>query len=96
MTRWAESPGAAGEHKKPLLSTVGTPDAGKAAPGVAAVEITLDHILDDRPEEAVFSIRQSFLIIRDLEDMLLRRTSLTQRSACPTATKCPAVHRLDE
>jgi len=52
MTRGTESPGAAGEHKKPLIPTVGTPDTGEPAAGVAAVEVALDHLLDDRPEKA--------------------------------------------
>jgi len=40
------------------------PDPGKAAAGVAAVEIALDDILDDRPEEAVFPLKTP-LIFRD-------------------------------
>ena len=41
MTRRAESPGAAREHNEPLLPTAGTPDAGKPALRIAAVEIAL-------------------------------------------------------
>ena len=51
MTRRAESPGAAREHNDPLLPTVGTPDSSEPATGITAVEILLDHLLDDRPEK---------------------------------------------
>jgi len=48
MARWAKSTSATGKVKEPLLTTVRTPDASKAA-----VEVALDHILDDGSEEAV-------------------------------------------
>jgi hypothetical protein len=54
MTRGAKTTGAAGEHKKPFLATVGTPDPGKAASRIATVQIALHDFFDDRPEEAVF------------------------------------------
>ena len=47
-----EAAGAAGEHNEPLLAAVGTPDAGEPAAGIAAVEVALDHLLDNGPEEA--------------------------------------------
>ena len=53
MARWTESAGLAGKHQETLLPTVGTPDAGKAAHRIAAVEIALDNILDDRPEISI-------------------------------------------
>jgi len=49
MTRWAESACLAGKREEALLPTVWTPDAGKPAHRIAAVEIALDNILDDRP-----------------------------------------------
>ena len=64
MTRWAESPGPAGEHDQPFFGAVRTPDAGEARARVAAVKIPLDHVLDDRPEipklplEPVLVLRQ--------------------------------------
>jgi hypothetical protein len=46
-----EAVGATGEHQEPLLTAVRTADAGKPAARVAAVQIALDHLPDDRPEE---------------------------------------------
>ena len=37
--------------QRPLLTTVRATDAGKAAAGIAAVEIPLHDLLDDRPEK---------------------------------------------
>jgi hypothetical protein len=67
MTRGAESPGAAGKHKKPLLPTVGTSDAGEPAAGIAAVEIALDHLLDDRPEVAVLLLKAALILGQEFE-----------------------------
>jgi hypothetical protein len=50
MTRWTKPAGLAGKHKQPLFPTVGTPDAGKSAHRIAAVQIFSDNILDYRPE----------------------------------------------
>jgi len=50
VTRWAESPGLAGERQQLFRSTVRTPDTGETRTGVAAVEVTLDDLLDDRAE----------------------------------------------
>jgi len=41
VTRWTESPRAAGEHQESLLATVRTADSSKPAAGVAAVEASL-------------------------------------------------------
>jgi len=41
-----------------------TPDPGKPAAGVAAVEVALDDILDDRTEVAIFALKTP-LIFRD-------------------------------
>jgi len=51
MTRRAESPGPAREHDEPFLGAVGTPDSSEPAAGIAAVEILLHHLPDDRPEK---------------------------------------------
>jgi hypothetical protein len=49
----AKSSSAAGKHQEVFRMAVGTADAGESATGVAAVEIALDHIFNDGPEEAV-------------------------------------------
>jgi hypothetical protein len=61
MAGGTEAAGAAGEHQEVFRMAVGTADAGKPATRIAAVEITLDHFLDDRPEEAVL-VFKTFLI----------------------------------
>jgi hypothetical protein len=55
MTRRAKSTSLAGKHEETLFPTVGTPDAGKPAHRIATVEILLNNILDDGPEEAIDS-----------------------------------------
>jgi hypothetical protein len=51
-------------------TTVRTPDAGKASPGVAAVKILLDHLLDDRPEEAVLLLETSLILSQEPVEMM--------------------------
>jgi hypothetical protein len=70
MTRWAETTGAAGKHKKPFLATVGTPNAGKSAARIAAVQIALHDFLDDRPEEAVFLLETAFLLAQEALEVM--------------------------
>jgi len=53
MARRAETTSLTGKHEKTLFSTTRTPDAGKPAHRIAAVEILLDNILDDGPEISV-------------------------------------------
>jgi len=53
MARPAEAPCFAGERQQLFRMAVRAPDPGKARAGVAAVEITLDHLFDDRPEKTV-------------------------------------------
>ena len=68
--------------QKPFLTTVRTPDPGKPALRVAAVEITLDHLLDDRPEipvillEAIFIVGEGALLrkIKSLYETLVLRS----------------------
>ena len=62
MTRRAESPGAAGEHQKPIFPTVRTADAGESATGVPAVQIALHDFLDDRPEEVVLLLEPALIL----------------------------------
>jgi len=66
MARRTEAAGTAGEHQQPLLPTRGTPDAGKPAAGVAAVQIALDHLLDDRPEKTVLSLETGLIFLKEL------------------------------
>lgn len=47
-----EPAGAAGEVEEAFRMAVGTAEAGKPAARIAAVEIALDDLLDDGPEEA--------------------------------------------
>jgi hypothetical protein len=53
MTGGAKSPRTTGKVTEPLFPTRCTPDASKPAARVAAVEVALDHILDDGSQEAV-------------------------------------------
>ena len=41
---------------------VGTADAGKSAKGVTAVQVALDDLLDDRPEEAVLLLEAALVL----------------------------------
>lgn len=61
MAGRTKSAGFAGKHQQPLFPTVGTPDAGKSTHRIAVVEITLDHFLDDRTEEAVLSFKATLI-----------------------------------
>ncbi len=45
---------------------MGTADAGKSATGVTAVEIALDHLLDDGPEETVLLLKAVLIFSQEL------------------------------
>jgi hypothetical protein len=45
MAGGTKSSWLAGKHREPLISTVGTPDTGKPAHRIAAVQILLNNIL---------------------------------------------------
>jgi hypothetical protein len=62
MTRWTEPASLAGKHKRPLFPTVGTPDAGKAAHGIAAVQVTLHYLMDNRTEEAILLLKPALIL----------------------------------
>jgi hypothetical protein len=62
MAGGAEPAGAAGKHDEPLLATVRTPDPGKPAARVAAVEVAFHDFLDDRSEEAVLLLEAVFIL----------------------------------
>jgi len=51
--------------QKPLLATVRTADPGKPAAGVAAVQVALDYLLDDRPEVAVLALETVLVLDQD-------------------------------
>ena len=65
MTRWAKSAAAAGKVKEPLLTTVRTADAGKAAAGIAAVQIAFHYLLDDRSEVAVLLLKTALILRKE-------------------------------
>jgi hypothetical protein len=56
--------------QKPFLATDRTPDAGKHAARVAAVEVALNHILDDRPKEAVLLLETSIILGQEPVEMM--------------------------
>jgi hypothetical protein len=70
VARRAESPGAAGEHDQPLLPAIGTPKTGKSAPRVAAIEIALDHLLDDRPKISVLPLESTLVFGQKALEMM--------------------------
>jgi hypothetical protein len=76
MTGGTESACLAGEHQQPLLPTVRTPDEGKAAHGIAAIQVLLDDILDYRTEIPILFLEPVLILIRyavgieDKEDLL--------------------------
>ena len=62
MARRTKPAGTAGEVEEKFRTTVRTADAGKPAAGVAAVEVTLDHLLDDRAEEAILLLETALIL----------------------------------
>jgi|GEM_PF-7017337 len=65
VTGRTKSSAAKGKHDEPLLPTVGTVDAGKGAARVAAVEVVLDHLLDDRPQLAVLLLEAVLILAQE-------------------------------
>jgi len=64
MTRRTEPAGFAGKHQEALFPTVWAPDAGKSAHRIAAVEITLDHLLDHRTEIAILLLEPILIFLK--------------------------------
>jgi hypothetical protein len=62
MARGAKPAGPAGEHDEVFRVAVGTADAGKSATGIPAVEIALDDLLDDGPEEAMLLLEAALIL----------------------------------
>jgi hypothetical protein len=65
MTRRTEPACLAGKHQEPLFPTVWTPDTGKPAHGIAAVQVLLDNILDDWPKEAVLPLETILVFTKE-------------------------------
>ena len=72
-----EYPGQVGEGgaaakmpQESLLATVRTPDPGKPAAGVAAVEVALHDLFDDRPEKTVRFLEASLIIGQERLEMM--------------------------
>jgi hypothetical protein len=61
MAGGIESACLAGKHQEPLFSTVRAPDAGKAAHRIATVEITLNQLLNCRPEIPVLPFKTGLI-----------------------------------
>ena len=62
MTGRVKAPGLAGERQQVFRMTVRTTDAGESATRVAAVEVALDDLLNDRPEEAVLLLKAALVL----------------------------------
>jgi len=56
--------------KESLLSTVGTTDAGKPTARVAAVQIALHNLLDDRPEEAILLLETALILRQESVEVM--------------------------
>ena len=74
MARWAKSTSATGKHDEPLLTTVRTPDACKPAARITAVQIALDHLLDDGSEEAVLSLETALILGQEALKVMEKHT----------------------
>jgi hypothetical protein len=66
----AESAGLAGERQQLFTVAVRTADPGEAGARIAAVEIALDDILDDRPEMAVLLLEAAFVDSQEPVEMM--------------------------
>jgi hypothetical protein len=64
MARRAKPSGLAGKHQKMFRPAAWAPNPGESATGIAAVEIALDDVLDDRPEETIVPL-ESALVFGD-------------------------------
>jgi len=76
MTRGAESPGPAREHDEPLLPTVGTADPGEPAAGIAAVEVALHDVFDDRPEIPILPLETALIFCQEPVEVIKRKSGI--------------------
>ena len=79
MTPGTEAAGAARKHKQAFFTAVRTPDAGKPAAGVAAVQIALNDLFDDGTEEAVLLLKAA-LILREKAVEIVEKHSIEDRT----------------
>jgi hypothetical protein len=70
MTRRTEPACLSGKHQQALFPTVGTPDAGKAAHRIAAVQILPYNILDHRPEIPVLLFEPIPIFSKELRKVI--------------------------
>jgi len=63
VARGTEPPGSAGKHQEAFRMALGTADARKPAARIAAIEIALDDLLNDRTEIAI-RLLEKLLILR--------------------------------
>jgi len=70
VARRAESPRLAGERQGVFRAAVRATDAGKPAFRIAAVEIMLDHLLDDRPEKTVVPLETGLILSQEPVEMM--------------------------
>ena len=62
MTGRTEGPRLTGKHQKMFCPAARAPNPGKAAARIAAVQIALDDVLDDRTEIAVCLLETLFVL----------------------------------
>jgi len=84
MTRRTEPACLAGKHQEPLFLTVGTPDAGKSAHRIAAVEILLNNILDDWTEISIFLLETILILSKELLKIIFKKWAREQKRASKT------------
>jgi hypothetical protein len=65
MTGGTKTACLAGKHQQPLFPTVWVPDAGKSAHRIAAVKITLNHLLDYRTEIPVLFLEPILIFSKE-------------------------------
>ena len=62
MTRWTETSALEAEVQEPLFPTIRTPDAGKSAHRLTAVQMLFYHLLDHRTEIAVLLLKPALIL----------------------------------
>jgi len=70
MTRGTETSGFATEGQEAFLPAVRTPNPGKPAHRVAAVQILLHHFLNHRTKIAILSLKPGFILKEELPKIM--------------------------
>ncbi|MFO7866265.1 MAG: hypothetical protein R6V02_05565 [Candidatus Aminicenantes bacterium] len=70
MTRWTKSARLAGKHQQPLFPAVRTPDTGKPAHRIAAIEIFFNNIFNDWTEISVFLLETILIFSEKLLEIM--------------------------